>query len=499
MSNKIYDLIVVGGGPGGSTAAAIVAMKGNSVLLLEREQFPRYQIGESLLPATVHGIGKILGITNELASAGFIKKKGGVFRWGKDEKPWMFSFDSSAINKSTEWTYAYQVERSKFDNILLDNAKKKGVNVREQSNVVDITYEDDRFHSITYKDSLGSSHIAKGKFLIDSSGSNSKFHSKVGTREYSDFFKNIALFTYYSGGKRVPPPNEGALISAAFDGGWFWYIPLSDDLTSVGVVVDRKFSKTLKNPSKAMDKFIDLCPIIKEYLSDAKRIETGEYGKFRLRRDYSYCNTSFYKAGVILVGDAACFVDPVFSSGVHLATYSGLLAGRSVNSCLEGIIKEEVIFDEYENRYRREYRAFYDFLISFYDVEQSVEGYFWSARKVRNTSERENSAFVSLVAGAGIAPDVFFQEREGAGEIFESVMKGIKMESGLMNSEAIKKSPKLFEKIGVSPHMQATGLVASAQMGDYGIEDFMARDGNEGISISADGLSWEFLDAGINA
>lgn len=499
MSDNMYDLIVVGGGPGGSTAATIVAMKGNKVLLLEREQFPRYQIGESLLPATVHGIGKILGITSELDAAGFIKKMGGVFRWGKDEEPWMFSFDSSAVNKSTEWTYAYQVERSKFDHILLNNAKKNGVEVREQSNVVDIFYENDRFHSITYKDSLGNTHVAKGKFLIDSSGSSGKFHSKVGTREYSDFFKNIALFTYYSGGKRVPAPNEGALISAAFDGGWFWYIPLTKDLTSVGVVIDRKFSKELKDPAEAMDKFIDLCPIIKEYLSDAKRIETGEYGKFRVRRDYSYCNTSFYKAGVILVGDAACFVDPVFSSGVHLATYSGLLAGRSVNSCLDGLIDEKVVFNEYENRYRKEYRTFYDFLISFYDVEQSVEGYFWSARKVRNTKERDNAAFVSLVAGAGIAPDVFFQEREGAGEIFESVMKGIKLESGLMNSEAIKKSPELFEKIGVSPHKQATGLVASAQMGDYDIEDFMAKDGDDGISISGDGLSWTLSEVEADA
>ncbi|MEA2540848.1 MAG: FAD-dependent halogenase, partial [Acidobacteriaceae bacterium] len=129
-SNPDFDLIVVGGGPAGSTAATLVALQGHRVLLLEKEKFPRYKIGESLLPATVHGICPLLGVSKALKEANFVVKRGGTFRWGKSQTPWTFSFASSAAMAGPT-SIAYQVERMKFDQILLNNAREKGVDVRE--------------------------------------------------------------------------------------------------------------------------------------------------------------------------------------------------------------------------------------------------------------------------------------------------------------------------------------------------------------------------------
>jgi halogenation protein CepH len=128
-------------------------------------------------------------------------------------------------------------------------------------------------------------------------------------------------------------------------------------------------------------------------------VTAGPYGEVRVRNDYSYSHTKFWRPGLALIGDAACFIDPVFSSGVHLATYSALLAARSVNTCLGGLLSEEKVFAEFENRYRREYRYFYDFLVAFYDMDQDLDAYYWSARKVTNSEERGNEAFIRLVAG----------------------------------------------------------------------------------------------------
>lgn len=137
----------------------------------------------------------------------------------------------------------------------------------------------------------------------------------------------------------------------------------------------------------------------------------GLYGQVRVRKDYSYTTTRFWRPGFFLVGDAACFVDPVFSTGVHLATYSALLAARSVNSCLSGELAEERCFDEFEKRYRREYGIIYDFLLTFYDMHSDEESYFWSARKVLRTEERNNEAFVRLVGGGTTTTHDFFQAR----------------------------------------------------------------------------------------
>lgn len=395
-----FDLIVVGGGPGGSTLASLVAMQGSRVLVLEKESFPRYQIGESLLPSTIHGVCKLTGASEALSKAGFTLKRGGTFRWGSSALPWTFDFAVSP-RMAGPTSFAYQVERSKFDKILLDNARRVGADVREMSPVVDVIDDDERVRGVRYLDGNGSERVAFSRFIVDASGNKSQIYQTVGgRRKYSEFFRSLALFGYFEGGKRLAEPNAGNIYCAAFDSGWFWYIPLSDSLTSVGAVVRQEMvSKVQGDPEKAMTGLIKECPPIDELLSAAKRVTVGDYGQLRVRKDYSYHNTAFWRPGMLLIGDAACFVDPVFSSGVHLATYGALLAARSVNSVLTGLVSEEAAMREFEDRYRHEYGIFYEFLTAFYELHVDENSYFWQAKKITNSSRSDLEAFVDLVGG----------------------------------------------------------------------------------------------------
>lgn len=278
------DVAIVGGGPAGSTLAALVAMQGHRVVVLEKEKFPRHQIGESLLPSTIHGVFRLTGVCDELEKAGFTIKRGGTFRWGANPDPWTFAFAVSPKMASST-SYAYQVERMKFDTILLNHARKLGADVRENSQVTGIIRDDDRVRGVSYTDTDGNAREILATYVLDASGNQSRIHKNVGTRKYSDFFRGIALYGYFEGGKRLPPPNSGNILSAAFDSGWFWYIPLTENLTSVGAVVRREEAGRIQgDPEKALMSLIDDCPIIKDYLKNASRITVGDYGKSELAR-----------------------------------------------------------------------------------------------------------------------------------------------------------------------------------------------------------------------
>lgn len=395
-----FDVIVVGGGPGGCTAASLVARHGHRVLLLEKAEFPRYQIGESLLPSTVHGICRILGVADEMAAAGFTPKRGGTFRWGSNPEPWTFTFATSP-RMAGPTSLAYQVERMRFDEILLRHAARTGADVRERCAVTGLLAEGGRVRGVRYTDPGGRPREATARLVIDASGHTSRIRGGTGgRREYSRFFQNIALFGYFEGGKRLPQPNSGNILCAAFADGWFWYIPLTPELTSVGAVVRREMAARVQgDPETALNELIADCPLIADHLADARRVTSGPYGRLRTRKDYSYCDTAFHTPGLALVGDAACFIDPVFSSGVHLATYSALLAARSINSALAGTVPEAEAFAEFETRYRREFGLFYQFLLAFYEMNADERSYFWQAKKVTSRPVGELEAFVELVGG----------------------------------------------------------------------------------------------------
>jgi FAD-dependent halogenase len=400
MTTTDWDVIVVGGGPGGSTAATLTALDGHRVLLLERGTLPRYQIGESLLPSTIHGVLPLLGVSEEVEAAGFVRKNGGTFRWGTSPDPWTFRFSASP-GMVELGAYGYQVERMKFDDILLRNARGKGVDVRQNHRVTGVLEDGGRVTGVRFADADGIAHEATAKFVIDASGNGSRIHTAVGgQREYSEFFRNIAVFSYFEGAGRLPEPNSGNILSAAFDRGWIWFIPLSDELTSVGVVVSVTDAEAIQaNPDAALHAMLDQCPAVSRYLRGAKRCATPPYDEVRVRRDYSYERSALWRPGMAVVGDAAMFIDPVFSSGVHLSTYSALLAARAINTTLAGLADEGACFAEFESRYRREFAVFRDFLVAFYKMNVDEQSYYWQAKQIAKHDGSVLEAFVDLVGG----------------------------------------------------------------------------------------------------
>jgi halogenation protein CepH len=441
-----YDVIVTGGGPGGSTTAAFTAMDGHRVLLLEKETFPRYQIGESLLPATIHGICGMLGLRQEIERAGFVRKRGGTFRWGANPEPWTFAFAASP-RMAGPTSYAYQVERTRFDTLLLDNARRIGVDVRERHRAVGTVREAGRVAGVRYVDDAGREQLATARFVVDASGHGSRLHGDVGgRREYSPFFRNLALFGYFLDGRRMAEPNAGNILCAAFADGWFWYIPLSASLTSVGAVVRREAADMVQgDPATAYAALIDRCPLIRDLLRDARRADYPPYDRLRVRKDYSYDRTVLWCPGMALVGDAACFIDPVFSSGVHLATYSGLLAARSINSVLAGPLSEGRCFAEFEARYRREFGLFRDFLMAFYEVEADEQAYFRQASRVSGHRGASHEAFLDLVGGVT------------AGDFSRRILDDVLAEGAELQLRGV-----LGDAAGAEPPMFPGGLVPSA-------------------------------------
>jgi halogenation protein CepH len=459
------DVVVVGGGPGGSAAATLIAAQGHRVLLLEKERFPRYQIGESLLPATVHGVCRLLGVSQRLAEAGFMPKRGGTFQWGSRPEPWTFAFAASDVFSGGTST-AYQVERMKFDQILLDNARDKGVEIREGARVEDVLAYGGRIGGVRYTGGDGVRSTVRSRFVIDASGHTSTIRDRVGgSRRYSESFRNLALFGYFEGGARLPEPNSGNILCAAFDAGWFWYIPLTESLTSVGAVVRHDALDLARgDKEQALTGLIERCPLIARQLAHARRVNSGPYGQIRARRDYSYDRDRLWRKGMVLIGDAACFIDPVFSSGVHLATYSALLAARSVNTVLAGADPDEdTCFEEFTARYRREYGLFHDFLVSFYDLHSDHESYFWKAKKITGSSASALQSFAELVGG------------------------GASGDNGLIDAEAYADAP-LFKSEAVETLLEEGAKIQLQAMLGHNDDDEPIRD--DGLVPSADGMHW---------
>ena len=377
---KNYDLIVIGGGPAGTTLATLVAKTGHSVLLLERTRHPRYQIGESLLPATVDKIAGLLDIKDQIQKAGFVVKRGATFSWGQQpETLWTMNFGRSPIDLielAPNTPYAYNVPRPDFDRIFLNNARANGVEILEAHKAEKAIIENGVVKGIDFSDEFGKKHRAYARYVADASGKGSILASQIGSREFSQFFRKVSVFGYFVNGERIALPLNGNVLFQTYQNAWLWYIPLSESLTSVGVVMPAEDHAAAKMERRdILDFYIHHCPLFRSLLANAQYADLAPFDEIRSRSEFSYCNTRLWMPGGFVLGDAACFVDVLLSSGVHLATYAALLAARSINSVLDLGMDEALCFNEYEARIRKEYAVFYQGLVGLYDMHGISSSY----------------------------------------------------------------------------------------------------------------------------
>lgn len=374
-----YDLVIVGGGPAGSTLGTLVAQAGYKVLILEKVQFPRYKIGESLLPATVRDLADMLDIDKDQFKSKFVNKRGASFAWGSDTKSmWNFNFGGAAsdqIELDDRVPSAFNVDRGTFDKILIDNAISKGVTVKFDCSVEQHITSDERIIGVIYKDKHGKRHEVSAKFVADASGQKSKLASNIGKRLMSKFFKKVAVWAYYENAERLAEPLSGNVLFQANDKNWLWFIPLSNSITSVGVVAEPSSLSKSADIKTFLGEQITSSPLVSELLEKSNPSTKAEYDKVRVCSDYSYCFSNFTKPGAIILGDAACFVDVLLSSGIHTATYSAVLAAQSINAVFSGKVSEQIAMNEYEIRLRQEYAIFYDGLVGLYDFSKTEVDY----------------------------------------------------------------------------------------------------------------------------
>ena len=327
--NRQYDALLIGAGPSGSTAAALLAEYGHNVLLIEREKFPRYHIGESLLPFTYEPL-KRLGLIERMRASAFIKKYSVQFisTSGKASQPFYFN-----TRYDDDVAQTWQVLRSEFDQMLLDNARDKGAHVVEETEVLELLRDGDRVTGVRVRQPDGTEVEHNAPITLDCSGKESFAASRNRWRVLDPQLNKVAVWTYYKGAKRDKGIDEGTTTVAFLpEKGWFWYIPLHDDRVSVGVVAEGKYLTRggIKAPQDIFHREVGLNKWIEEYLAPGH--STGDY---YVTNEFSYHSRHCGCEGLLLLGDAFCFLDPVFSSGLMLALKSGVMAADAVHEAIE--------------------------------------------------------------------------------------------------------------------------------------------------------------------
>ena len=389
------DVLVIGGGPGGSACAALLADRGFRVTLLERAAFPREHVGESLLPASIPVLEQI-GVMPQIEAAGFVTKRGATLVWGKDPDPWSWYFADDPEQRPT----SFQVVRSQFDQILLENARAHGVDVRERHQVVDVEFEGERPAAVRFLHE-GVEGLIAPRFVVDASGQAALLSRKLQLQQWDTFFQNLAVFGYYRGARHLDPPNDGNIFIESYAHGWLWKIPLHTGVSSVGAVVDKEIGQAGLREQGAggfLAAQIALAPHTCALLEDAELV-----GEPQVERDWSYRSSSFAGDGYVLVGDAACFVDPLFSSGVHLALGSAALAASYVATALSDPRNRREAATAYQTAYEKQYDYFHLTAQLFYGTNRTADSYFWEARRLfgdqlgGDATPRE--AFVRAVSG----------------------------------------------------------------------------------------------------
>jgi flavin-dependent dehydrogenase len=354
-----FDAVVVGGGPGGSSTATALARHGRRVLLLERDQFPRFHIGESQLPWS-NEIFRALGVYDTVATAGFVQKWGASF-WTLDGSFEQYADFAEAPETPTPQTF--QVTRATFDDLLLRHAEKSGADVRERHRVLDAAFDPGGV-TVRFADPEGMEHTVRAGVVVDASGRAGLLAKKLGRHAFDPVLRNIAVHAQFEDIPRPIGRRAGDIrMFTRPDMGWLWLIPLTDTVTSVGAVipqaVHRRESKA--TPEASLAHYVDNTPQAAKLLMSARRVTPA-----RFDADYSYLGTTLAGDRWVAVGDAAAFLDPIFSTGVLLAMQGGLDVADAIDAGLRDGDLSRRRFRKYERLTRTRYHHFRRFAVGFY-------------------------------------------------------------------------------------------------------------------------------------
>jgi flavin-dependent dehydrogenase len=359
VSSSVYDVAIIGGGPAGSTAAALLACAQRRVIVFEREKFPRFHIGESLLPFSMKAFTR-LGLHEKFLRAGFIKKYGGEIIGACSDTGTKFYFKDGYRSQTD---HAYQVTRGDFDKMLLDHACECGAEVHEETAVDGVEFSKEEVDLAVR--SNGTSYSIQARYLVDASGCASVLGRQFKIKKAYNHLQKLSIFAHYDGVWR-PEGIDGTLtvLIRAVDR-WFWLIPLTAERTSVGVVLD---SETFRKSKLSAEDFLEQA--LAEQPTVAKRmINAQRVSKVYVEADFSYRSTRLHGDRWLLAGDAAGFIDPVFSSGVFLAVFGGEKCADALNEVLDHARKAKRRFAQYERSVNRAMDVYLRFVDAWYTKE----------------------------------------------------------------------------------------------------------------------------------
>ncbi|HEY4282864.1 MAG TPA: NAD(P)/FAD-dependent oxidoreductase [Chthoniobacterales bacterium] len=372
MTEAEYDVAIVGGGPAGSSTATLLARAGRKVIVFEREKFPRFHIGESLLPFSMKAF-KRMDLLQKFERAGFLRKYGGEFFSACCEEGVKFYF-KDAYRSQTD--YSFQVTRADFDKLLLDHARESGATVREETTVDRVEFSDQgvtlgwkvtKHPAATGMESNGTREQGeiRARYLIDASGRNSLLGSKFNLRKTYQHLQKLSIFAHYDGMTRAEGIDGTLTTLIRGIDRWFWIIPLTPSRTSVGVVMDSEiFKRSKKSPETFLEESIAEQPILNKRMTNARRASEAY-----VAADFSYRNCQLFGERWLLAGDAAGFLDPIFSSGVFLAVFSGELAADMLDAILDDPSKARKLFPIYQRKVNRAMDVYLRFINAWYTKE----------------------------------------------------------------------------------------------------------------------------------